>query len=183
MKFIFSHETKMFDIIIPIMVLVIGFIVALSIFKNRFGAFYKTNLLTKSIPAKFPFSKMLEIKLGSMEIPERIFVSFKRSIGLYNGKIIIVNGDREVGSYLLPQRQEFSNERLHFFNEDILRQSNMLTIPVAAYNKSFPLKVMFQLNLNVHNSEFKRQMKFIDEDQIELSVKGTLVEERVKGTS
>jgi hypothetical protein len=173
-----SHQT-LINTLTTVLVLVVGLLLVLSIIVNRLLPHMGSALVKTSINIGFPFSKSIDLEIAESDKPKRVILSFSKSVGYYNGKIVVKNGSLEVGNCELPVRPEYTNKTLKFYNEDVSRQTNVVIIRVRNCAVNQPLTLIFNLNQNVRDIDLKKRLSIADEDEIEIVISGRRGRSRV----
>ena len=159
-----------------ILILVVGLSLVLSILLNRLIPHIGSVLLKKSLSVRFPFSKTVDLEIQERDKPKRVILFFGKSTGLYNGNVVIKNGNLEVGSCTLPVLPEYTGAIFGLFgkafNESVFRYSNTIIVRVQDYKADCPLTLDFNLNQNINNLALREKWKLTDEDEIKIEVRG-----------
>lgn len=172
MSFDFTSHQAMLNTLATVLVLVVGLSLVVSIVVNRLLPHIGAALLETAMSVRFPFSKTVDLKIRESAKPKRVVLSFSKSVGFYNGKIVIKDGNREVGCCELPVRPEYTNKSLGFYNEDISRQSNVVVVRVQNHQADCPLTLVFNLNQNVHDPTLREKLQMADDEEIKIEVRG-----------
>jgi hypothetical protein len=163
-----SHQTLL-DSLTTLLVLVVGLLLVLSIVLTWILPHVGSVLTTMRIQP--PFSKIVDLNIIKPSKPKRVILTFNKSVGFYNGNILVKNGNIEIGRCELPVRSEYTNKCFKFYNEDISRQSNIIIISIQNYMRNHPLTLIINLNQNVHDQLLSNALK-ATEDEITVVVRG-----------
>src|SRR5437899_8435765 len=103
------------NIVVTVLVLAVGLSLVFSIFYREMSSRTGVVLVKRSLQLRFPVSKSIELKPEQSGSPKRLILRFPRSVGFYNGRILLKCEGVEVGGDCLPVRPERTG-MLKFYN-------------------------------------------------------------------
>lgn len=162
----------MLNFLLIVLILAVGLALISSILWNRLVPHLGTCLIKTKAHIQFPLSKSILLELKKTDNPKRVILKFNKSIGFYNGEINLRNGESEIGRRKLPILPEYRNNFFKFYNEDIPRQTNTVIILLQNYKAAYPLILNLNLNHNIQSSKLKEALDVVDNEEIEVFVRG-----------